>query len=136
IFFICTFFQGYTQEQRKVSLNLMAGAALLNKSEKTAPSGLPQNIFGGYKTGIAAGVGINYRLSEKMYLFENISIFHTSKTNFGFSLNTFRTGLKYNFISPEKRFSPFVAGSLDLALVFLNRAKNSRVTFPDSTQNT
>jgi hypothetical protein len=126
----------HAQQQKKISFNLMGGVALLNKSEKLAPSGLPQNIFGGYKTGIAGGVGVNYRLSEKMYLFENISIFHTSKTNFGFSLNTFRTGLKYNFLSTDRRFSPFVAGSLDLALVFLNRAKNTRDVFPDSTANT
>jgi hypothetical protein len=135
VFFIGTFFSGFAQEEKKISFNLMGGVALLTKSEKLLPSGLPENIFGGYKPGIAAGAGINYRLSEKMYLFENVSVFHTSKTNFGFSLNTFRTGLKYNFLSPEKRFSPFVAGSLDLALVFLNRAKNSRDILPDSTAN-
>jgi SPOR domain len=135
IVFICQFFQAYAQKEKKISFNLMAGAAFLNKSEKLAPSGLPQNIFGGYKPGIAGGAGISYRLSEKMYLFENISIVHTKKANFRLNLNTFRTGLKYNILSPEKRFSPFVSASVDLALVFLNRAKNTRDVFPDSTAN-
>jgi hypothetical protein len=135
MFIICIVFKGYAQQEKKLSLNLMAGAAFLSKSEKIAPSGLPENIFGGYKIGLGGGLGVNFRLSEKMQLFENVSFFHSSKPNYGFSLNTFKTGLKYNILSREKRFSPFVAGSIDLALVFLNRAKNIRDVFPDSTAN-
>ncbi|MFL5728834.1 MAG: collagen binding domain-containing protein, partial [Cytophagaceae bacterium] len=122
------------QEQKKLSLNLMAGAVLMNNNEKLAPSGLPENIFGGFKKIMpAAGIGINYRLSEKMHLFENVSAFHSTKTNFGFSFPSFKTGLKYNLVSPDKRFSPFVMARVDMGLVFLNRAQNSRDVFPDSS---
>jgi hypothetical protein len=123
------------QEQRKVSLNGILGLAFLPKSEKVAPSGLPKNIFGGYAWSGVAGIGMNYRLGEKVSLFENFTFLHAKKKNYSFSTGTFKTGLKYNILSRDKKISPFVFGSIDFSLFFVNRKENSRDYYPDSLAN-
>jgi hypothetical protein len=124
------------QEQKKVSLNAMMGLSFLPKSEKIAPSGLPKNIFGGYPWSGIAGIGLNYRLGEKIFLFENLIFLHSAKPSFSFSAGTFKTGLKYNILPLNKKISPFIFGSVDVSLLFLNRKENSRDYFPDSLSNT
>jgi hypothetical protein len=135
VFILISLLEVKSQDKRKISFNLMAGPVFFPKSEKVPTYGmLPGNIFGAYSLSGMAGVGLNYRLSEKAALFENLTFLHTSKKNNSLSASAFKTGIKYQFL--DKKISPFVFGSIDLSLLFLNRKENSTDYYLDSTTNT
>jgi cell division septation protein DedD len=125
-----------SQEKKKVSINLMSGVVFFPKNQKIPSYGmLPANIFGGYAFSGMAGLGLNYSLSKKTTLFENLTFLTSVKKNYSLSAATFKTGLKYNILS-DKKISPFVFGSVDLSFMFLNRKQNSTSYYLDSTANT
>ena len=109
------------QFEKKVSIYLDAGAAILPKSERLNAVGQPTNIFGSYKNGFLLGGAILYSLNDHFSVGGSVRALRASKPYYSLLVNSVGAMAKYNILPSAKKISPYVFFEGNLSFVSMGQ---------------
>lgn len=123
------------QFEKKVSIYLDAGAAILPKSERLNAVGLPTNIFGAYKNGITLSGAILYSLNDHFSVGGSVRALRAAKPYYSLLVNSVGAMAKYNILPSAKKISPYVFFEGNLSFVSIGQQNYVSNFQPGSSPN-